>query len=192
MGWMTLHSVSLCYPETPTESDKKIIVSFMDSFAKSITCAKCRDHFSHLFSVYKKNVPSWLNSRETLFLAVCRMHNNVNQRLDKPTPKTVQECLQSLKNATLYTPQFEFRKKYIEYLFRDWRSQRYSSYYSIAISAINEMNKLNEEYWNSRETPYDTVHFTEQNVLGFPNQPIQQKLVFQKISISGFIRKMKQ
>jgi len=184
MGWMMAHSVSICYPETPSNEDKRIASEFMDSFATTITCELCRNHFATLFDTYKRNVPTWLNSRKDFFLAICRMHNNVNKRLDKPTPSTVYECLQSLKNATSYTSPSEFRKKYIEYLFRDWNNYgRFTSFYFHAISHVEKMKRINEQYWNNKEVPYSIITFTEEDVLNFSNQPVSTKMVFSKLSI---------
>jgi hypothetical protein len=181
---MMEHSVSLCYPENPTDEDKRIESEFMDAFSKTITCENCRSHFSTLLDVYKRNIPSWLNSRKDLFLAVCRMHNSVNKRLDKPTPSTVSECLNSLKNATSYTTASEFRKKYIEYLFRDWNNiGRSTSYYFNAVQELEKIRKINEEYWNLREVSYSEVTFSEEDVLSFASQPAYTPFVFGKLSL---------
>jgi hypothetical protein len=184
MGWMVAHSVSVCYPENPTNEDKRIALEFMNAFGKTITCENCRNHFAGIFDSYKKNVPTWLNSRKDFFLAVCRIHNNVNKRLDKPRPSTVLECLNTLKNATTYTRPFEFRKKYIDYLFRDWNIHgRFTSYFFSAMTEIEKMRKINEDYWNSREVSYSEVTFTEDDVLNFPNEPPQKTFIFGKQSI---------
>ena len=187
MGWMTLHSVSVCYPEIPNDSDRKIMAEFIDSFAISITCVNCRDHFISLLNTYKNNVPSWLNSRRDLFLAVCRMHNNVNSRINKPIPKTIQECVTSLENATRYTNQHDFRSKYIEYLHNDWRKNgRMTTYYSIVVPALTKLKKINEEYLNQRELPFSVIPYTNDDVLNFPNQPQKEVIVFPKMSIKNF------
>lgn len=171
MGWMTLHSISVCYPDSPSEQDKKLLYEFMIAFAGTITCFQCRSHFSAMFSNYVKNVPSWLNSKRDLFVAICRMHNEVNKRLDKPYPKTVNECLESLKNATLYTSQSEFRSKYLSYLLQDWnRNGRGNSYQFIAFQYIEKMKKIHEEYFSPREVLYSNVRIEEDNVLSYPNQ----------------------
>ena len=177
MGWMTLHSISVCYPEKPTDQDKKVVSEFMDAFSTTVTCIHCRNHFGKLFSTYKRSVPTWNASRKDLFLAICRMHNSVNKRLDKPYPKTVTECLNSLKNATAYTSPSEFRKKYIEYLFRDWNTYgRGTGHQMIAIQSANRMKKINEEYWNIREVPYSSILFTDSDdVINFQNQPVVNK-----------------
>jgi len=181
MGWMTIHSISVAYPDAPTENDKKMLNEFMDSFSATITCINCRQHFENMFAKYKQSVPSWANSKQDLFLAICRLHNTVNKRLDKPTPKTVAECIASLKIATSYTNQSEFRKRYIEYLQRDWSTfGRGTSYQAIAFNAIRNMEKINETYWNHREIHYSNVNFPEADVLTYPNQTVEQKIVFHR------------
>jgi hypothetical protein len=189
MGWMTLHSISVCYPESPNEGDRRILSEFMDAFAGTITCVHCRTHFASLFSNYKQNVPSWLNSRRDLFLAICRMHNNVNKRLDKPYPKNISECLSTLKNATAYTSPSAFRQKYIDYLFRDWTIHgRMTSYQRIALTHADKMRRINNEYFNHRETPYLDLHFQEDDVINYPNQgPVSTKIPIQKIKFKNII-----
>jgi hypothetical protein len=184
LGWMTLHSISVAYPHNPTDEDKRIVNDFVNSFAATITCMHCRSDFSETLNGYKKNVPSWANSKRDLFLAVCRMHNTVNKKLDKPTPKTVAECIQSLQNATSYTSQHDFRKNYIEYLFRDWNIYgRGTHYLTIALQNARNMQKINEEYWNAREVAYSSLKFEEANVLTYENQPVQNKFIIPRMDI---------
>jgi Erv1 / Alr family len=177
LGWMTLHSISVCYPEEPTLEDKSVLDEFMKSFAFTITCPSCNQHFSSMFIGYKHSVPSWNNSRRDLFLAICRMHNTVNKRLDKPCPKTVGECIDSLKNATSYTSPSDFRKKYIEYLKTQWRSNA-----NLQIFSVDKLRKINESYWNPRDVSYSDVSFPEEDVLTYENQPIQRKIIFPRMS----------
>lgn len=179
MGWMTLHSISVCYPEEPTAEDKAILNEFMHAFAFTITCPSCNQHFSSMFNGYKQSVPSWNNSRKDLFLAVCRMHNTVNKRLDKPSPKTVKECIDSLKNATSYTSPSEFRKKYIEYLRSQWRVH----VPGMQINSVDKMRKINNEYWSAREVLYSDITFPEDNVITYKNQPLANKNIFPKLSL---------
>ena len=187
MGWMTLHAVSACYPDSPTEQDKKILSEFMEAFAGTITCMNCRNHFSAMFSTYRKNVPSWLNSKRDLFLAICRMHNEVNKRLDKPYPKTVQECIHSLKHATSYTSPSEFIVKYISYLFRDWSVYgRGTAYQFIAFKYAEKMKKIYDEYISSKIVPYSSLQIEEANVISYPNQPVDVKPLFPRIRIKNF------
>jgi len=188
MGWMFLHSISVAYPDVPTPEEKILLNETMNAFASTITCAHCRQHFGTIFGGYKKSVPSWSNSKQNLFLAICRLHNTVNKKLDKPIPKTVVECITSLKTATTYTSQSEFRKKYIEYLWKDWNNYgRGTSYQAIAFSGIKVMQKINNEYWNLKEVSYSDLILPEGDVLVYPNQPKSTKIVFPKMKLRNVI-----
>jgi hypothetical protein len=178
LGWMTLHSISVCYPTEPTLDDKSVLDQFMQGFAMSISCPICNDHFSKMFNDYKKFVPTWNNSRQDLFVAVCRMHNIVNSRNNKPTPKTVGECLDMLQNAIKYSPPHEFRKKYIEYLAGQWRRL-------LGVrQKVDLMKKINEEYWNTRETGYTDLNFDLTiDTITYPNRPIHEKVVFSRMNV---------
>lgn len=171
LGWMTLHSISVGYPELPNEMDKRQIVSFMGAFAESITCVYCKDHFLEMFPRYKANNPNWNSSRYDLFLAICRMHNSVNKRLDKPSPKSVEECLSVLKNATSVTSQMEFRDKYFSHVIRNWDSMKHPSAY-VPLQHARLMKQIHEDYWKNYLTPYDNLQFPEADVNGFNDNVI--------------------
>jgi hypothetical protein len=183
MGWMTLHSISAAYPDNPTQEDRSILYEFMESFANTISCELCRNHFRPLFLSYKTNVPTWADSKQEVFMMICRLHNNVNTRLDKPIPKTVEECIKSLVNATAYTCQKDFRKNYIDYLSNEFRGQK-----GIPLrNFIERMRKINEEYWNSREIAYTELKFEEEDIVSFRNQPVVTRLVFPKFGFRNFV-----
>jgi hypothetical protein len=178
LGWMTLHSISVCYPDEPTVIDKQLLNEFMNSFSLTITCSICNDHFSKMFRTYKTSIPTWNNSKQDLFVAICRMHNTVNSRLNKPIPKNVGECLEILKNATKYSPQPEFRKKYIEYLATQWQR------YSVVFPNVSLMKKINDEYWSNKELAYNDVKLDLTiDTVTYPNQPVPQKDIFTKLSL---------
>lgn len=187
MGWMTLHSISVCYPDEPTQTDKQILQEFMTAFGSCITCVYCRNHFASMFSDYKRKVPTWLNSKKDLFLAICRMHNAVNKRLDKPQPKTVSECIESLKRAITYTSPRDFRQRYCEYLIGDWMRQRYTGEGLGGLKSAETVKKINEEYWNKREVSYDDVSFEEDNVLEYSQAYPSQKPVIPKFNLNRLL-----
>jgi hypothetical protein len=156
MGWMTLHSISICYPMHPGPEDIEILNQFMEAFRGSITCPHCKDDFDSMFLKYKSTHPEWNISKYHLFLAMVRMHNTVNRKLNKPSPKSIAESLEFLKNATTYTTQKEFREKYIEHVTRNWISLRNTgSHATMALQNAGKMQKINSEYWNLREGSYD-------------------------------------
>jgi hypothetical protein len=178
LGWMTLHSISACYPEYPSNMDKQIINEFMDSFGLTITCSVCNGHFSRMFKVYKSKNPNWNNSRLDLFVAICRMHNDVNIRINKPVPKNIGECLNVLQNAIRYSSQYEFRKRYIEYLQGQWKS------YTIEYKNVLLMKKINEEYWNKREISYEQLNIDKNiDVISNLEQSINSNILFPKFRL---------
>ena len=179
MGWMTLHSISAAYPDSPTDADRDILNQFMDSFANTIACEICRNHFRGLFLTYRQNIPSWSSSKKELFMMVCRLHNNVNKRLDKPVPKTIAECISLLQNATTYTSQSEFRKKYLAYISGEFRGQQ-GFHASIF---IEKMKKINNEYWTSREVAFSDLVFEEDDIVNFRNEPLPQKIFFPRLNM---------
>ena len=166
MGWMTLHSISVAYPASPTELDKAILNQFMDKFGECITCNSCKGHFASMFGTYKRMHPEWNQSKKDLFLAICRMHNTVNRRLDKPLQKSVKECLETLRAATKHTSTSTFRQNYINHVIRNWSGFQ-SGEGMIMVGAARTMAKINTEYWNPRDTSFEDTDFVEDNVLEF-------------------------
>lgn len=165
LGWITLHSISANYPENPTDADKMILKKFMDLFAETISCPSCKSHFGSMFQTYIVRNPSWWNSRATFFTFVCRAHNTVNKRLDKPVIQSIQDSIDTLHILTKITPAIEYRKRYFSYLQRNWASPDAEGF--MMSRSVREMIKINREYWDPRETAFD-IRIPEADVL----QPI--------------------
>lgn len=169
MGWMTLHSISVNYPENPNSSEKLICSRFLELIGGSMTCRFCKEHYERMLESYKNSHPEFLNSRRDLFLFLVRAHNTVNKRLDKPLIKSVSEALETLKQATAVTSPATYRKNYIYYLIRNW-SYDTTGDGLFAKQKARELEKINVEYWNLRETDYDieieegdTLEFIQEN-----------------------------
>jgi len=130
-----------------------------------------------MFSTYKAIHPDWADSKFNFFVAVCRMHNTVNKRLDKPIPKTLDECISVLKNATAHTNTVGFRKSYIEYVISNWARQGNGDGFILA-SAAREMLKINNNYWNPRDVSFSDLTFLQDaDVLEFvPENPEMYKV----------------
>lgn len=164
MGWMTLHSISVCYPENPQPGDKVIVARFIELFTECIPCPSCKNHFTSMFATYTRKHPEWANSRFNLFVAICRLHNTVNKRLDKPRPATVQQALQTLITATSRASPAIFRQNYIRYVINNWSKQN-DGEGMIFANAARGMMRLNTEYWSLREVSYDSLSFPEADLL---------------------------
>jgi hypothetical protein len=164
LGWMTLHSISINYPDIPAVEDKQLLIRFMDNFTESITCPTCQSHFKSIFQTYRSLFPSWNASKFDLFVFIARAHNTVNKRLDKPLIRTVAECLEKIKTNSIHTTLSGFRQTYINYLIGNW-SRELTGEGRIKIGHSKELQKINNEYWSLRETNIDSLKFPEADVL---------------------------
>ena len=170
LGWMTLHSVSCLYPENPSEEDKKILTKYLNAFEQSISCPTCQNHFKSMKEMYKRSYPNWLNSRYDFFLFVCRAHNTVNRRIDKPIIPTLSECLKTFQSNVKLTSPAQYRQAYLNYLINNW-SREHSGESFMRMAHVSEMKKINEQYWNLREIDVNTVVFLADTDV---SQPILQ------------------
>jgi hypothetical protein len=183
LGWMTLHSVSLIYPEQPTADEKYIANRFLDLFSETISCNECKSHFKTMYSLYKAMHPEFLNSRQDFAVFIFRAHNTVNLRLDKPRPSTMVECLATLSEATKQTSLAAFRTSYLSYLLRIWGRQ-VSGEGMIIKSHVKEMIKINNEYWSPREIPIPEL--IEADVM-IPIQKETLRVNFRGVAISSAV-----
>jgi FAD-linked sulfhydryl oxidase len=162
LGWLTLHSISANYPENPTQADKALVKKFVELFADTITCPSCKSHFLTMYHTYTSRNPNWSSSRFELFVFVCRAHNTVNIRLDKPRIPTVMDSIDILLERTKITSASEYRKQYLIYLQRNWAKTDAEGF--MMSHAVREMIKINNEYWNPRETNFQ-IRLPEADVL---------------------------
>lgn len=160
LGWMTLHSVSAIYPEKPSPEEKAILEQFVEAFRECITCPHCKSHFTGMLNMYKRSHPEWSSSRYHFFLFVCRAHNTVNRRLDKPIIPTLTDSIESLKNATKVTTTTQYRNAYMNYLLANW-SREFTGDGAIALGAARQLKRINDEYFTPRDKGYDSIYFFE-------------------------------
>ena len=167
MGWITLHSISVNYPEYPKADDKVIVKKFLELFIETISCPSCKGHFGNMYKSYTLQNPSWADSRYNLFLFVARAHNTVNNRLDKPRIQSVGDCLKTFQSNIAHISPYQFRQTYLGYLTRNWsREQSGEGYMRMAM--VNEMKKINDQYWNPRELDVNDLTINSNaNVLEF-------------------------
>jgi hypothetical protein len=172
LGWMTLHSISSIYPENPNREERLLLEKFIEMFRDSITCPHCKSHFTGMLNRYKNIHPEWSSSRYDFFMFVCRAHNTVNRRLDKPVFPTLQSCIDRLKETTKVTSASAYRTAYINYLISNWQREMSSEGYINADTA-KRMKKINEEYFTPRDTNFENFSLNKSgNVLEFiPEDP---------------------
>ena len=166
LGWMTLHSISSIYPETPTHEERLLLEKFVDMFRETITCVHCKSHFSAMLNKYKQVHPEWSSSRYDFFLFVCRAHNTVNRRLDKPIFPTLQSCIERLQENTKVTSAATYRNAYMNYLITNWQREMSSDGF-INADIAKRMRKINDEYFSTRDTNFVDLTLKEGDVLEF-------------------------
>jgi hypothetical protein len=168
LGWLTLHSVSLIYPEKPSGLDRTVAHQFLELFGDTISCNDCKQHFLSLKKFYIDLHPDFLDSRQNFALFVFRAHNTVNFRIDKPRPATVAECIASLRNATSQVSLTQFRNSYLSYLNQNWGREITGDGF-ILRGKVRDMIRINNEYWNPKDIPIPDLE--EEDVLALIDKP---------------------
>ena len=153
MGWMTLHSVATCYPDSPTQSEQALMATWLDLFRDTITCPYCRDHFGKMLSAYRASFPSMLRSRQDFAVFSFRAHNAVNRRLRKPLQPSVAECLATLQSNVQSRTASDYRVSYLNHIARYWRSWQDVTGI-VALKKIAEMRTIESTYVQPRETNF--------------------------------------
>jgi hypothetical protein len=77
--WISLHTITLNYPDNPTPCQQKMIREFFWNLQYVLPCEMCRNHYAEMIRTHppdtkdKKSLVYWLIDR----------HNQVNERLGK-------------------------------------------------------------------------------------------------------------
>ena len=171
LGWMTLHSVALCYPETPTNAERELMRTWIDMFRDTITCPHCREHFTTMLAAYRAAFPDMLASRQTFAMFTFRAHNAVNRRLKKPVYTTLDECLATLKSNLKTRTARDYRISYINHATRHWRT--FQDISGIAgLKKLNEMKKIETDYFTPRDTNCEAT--LKQDVVVLPQDMLEK------------------
>ena len=176
LGWMTLHSVASCYPDSPTQTEQTLTQAWLDMFQSTITCPSCREHFGIALASYRRNYPQLLSSRRDFLLFTFRVHNSVNRRLNKPIYSTVAACFEILRTNVKSRSAQQYRSAYLNHIQRFWRTMQDSSGFT-ALKKIQEMMKIETQYVRihennfERDIPEDIVVLPG-HVLDSPTQEI--------------------
>ena len=94
-AWFFLHSVSLMYPEHPSEQDKHNYFNFFIQLKNVLPCIICRQNYNN--HLIKYPLKKSLNSREDLARWLVNIHNEVN-KIHKKKQYTYEEVLQMYKD----------------------------------------------------------------------------------------------
>jgi hypothetical protein len=183
LGWMTLHSVASLYPDEPSESERQLMIRWLDLFRDTITCPTCQGHFAELLATYRAQFPNMLYSRRDFLLFTFRAHNAVNRRLNKPVYQTVQACFDLLRKNVQFNKTQGFRITYTNHITRHWRTFQDASGLS-AMKKIHEIKKIELSYMSPRSNEFE-VMIPDENVGYIPNEASNEPLRPMPSRISG-------
>ncbi|CAD6892593.1 unnamed protein product [Tilletia controversa] len=77
--WKFLHTMTLRFPDSPTQDERETLLTFLLAFSRLYPCAECAAHFQDLL----RELPPQTSSRMAASLWLCTVHNRVNARLGK-------------------------------------------------------------------------------------------------------------
>jgi len=78
--WKLLHTMTLRYPEHPTDDEREALRSYFYLTSRLYPCGECAAEFQQLLELYPPQTSSRLSASGWL----CFVHNLVNERLEKP------------------------------------------------------------------------------------------------------------
>ena len=80
-AWLFLHSITLNYPENPTDKDKMFYKNFFLNLQNVLPCPSCAQHYS--MNLKKFPIDPALENRELLVKWLIDIHNEVNVKNNK-------------------------------------------------------------------------------------------------------------
>ena len=75
-AWQFLHSITLAYPDNPSEQDKQNHAQFFNMLKDILPCEKCQIHYMNNLQTYP--IENHLEDKESLFRWLVDIHNRVN------------------------------------------------------------------------------------------------------------------
>ena len=101
-AWMFLHSITLEYPDEPTDKDKQDMITFIGVLGDVLPCKKCRINFKTHVDKYPLDNKA-LESKKNLVKWLIDIHNCVNgvkQCKELSYEDALQELLKNYNNST--------------------------------------------------------------------------------------------
>ena len=162
LGWATMHSAAACYPDSPSDSEKQMLLRWIHSFRETILCPSCQAHFAGMFDSYIQSHPYWWDSRKDFCEFVFRAHNTVNARTHKKV-YSFQESIAELEKVYPASRCAEIRRFYLSYIRQDWMKNITIEGIS-SFTKIKELNMIEAEYWGHKTFAWKDLLQFEINV----------------------------
>jgi hypothetical protein len=105
-AWTYLHTVSMTWPDHPSDEDRITMARFLYAFTDVIPCHSCRVDFRSVLLRHLGPTPAaaatsvHLRDRRSLSRFIVDAHNYVNVKLDKPTVSYAQAVRAYLERST--------------------------------------------------------------------------------------------
>jgi hypothetical protein len=101
-AWIFLHSVSMNYPDNPSNEDRKNHKNFFENLRYVLPCEVCKKHFTQ--HILHNPIEPALHSKRKLVEWLINVHNQVNISLNKPTMTYDQviELYKKIYNGNMY------------------------------------------------------------------------------------------
>ncbi|KAF2094035.1 sulfhydryl oxidase [Rhizodiscina lignyota] len=80
-AWKVFHTTLARFPDKPKKDESEALRSYIHLFQRLYPCGDCATHFGELL----KKFPPQVSSRSAAAVWGCHVHNQVNERLKKPT-----------------------------------------------------------------------------------------------------------
>lgn len=111
--WFFLHTISLNYPRSPTETLKKKYYDLITNFYLFIPDVEVGNTFNQLLDQYP--VSPFLDSRKSFIHWIHFIHNKINENIGKP----------KISLSTFYSNYYELTKPKIEkeYYYNKWSNK---------------------------------------------------------------------
>ena len=110
-AWFFLQSISLNYPENPTDNDKKIYKDFFLSLKNLLPCEKCRNHYN--INLNKHNIDDYLTNNQTLLQWTLNIQNELKGENNNKTC-SLEECVDYYNNQ--YNEESNNNNNYQKYI----------------------------------------------------------------------------
>ena len=104
-AWIFLHTVSMNYPDNPSNHDRKNYKDFFENLRYVLPCEVCKKHFSQ--HIHHNPIETALHSKRKLVEWLIEVHNQVNISLNKPTMTYDQviDLYKKIYNGKMYVDQ---------------------------------------------------------------------------------------
>jgi hypothetical protein len=115
LGWKTIHSVALLYPDNPTKEDRAAAEKFLNCFIACIACDMCKGHFTAATEQFRKQYDI-LKNKHAFFWYTVKAHNMANARLGKMQIQSYGDAYTLYKGFNHSPTRLQYIK-YINHLF---------------------------------------------------------------------------